>query len=308
MALFQKKEKKIYFPDRKPVKESEITISQQYTIDDCFGNAEKIMAIEIPRAVAERMKAEGKKKSPAVDVCPLDGLLCYRENDESRVYELLTETRQQIAAEKKVRTGPEPEPSMVERRTELDNLVGGANARAAGVPEQKSYLERMGLAEQPPTEEEKQLAEKAAVEELGELPPPLEEKKPKKRKSLGRTNQIMTRLTDAELKTFQSRVKKSGLAQGEYLRSIALTGQVVINERSEIDVAILDELAKIRAELGRQGGLLKMVIKPNEGQRELAPEEWAALIGAVREMEKARDLVSRLEVKVTNGNYQAPKQ
>ena len=196
-----------------------------------------------------------------------------------------------------------------ERKPELENRVGGANVRAGiAAVEQKHYLEKMGLTEQPPTEEEKQLAEKAAVEELGELPPPLEEKKPKKRKSQGRTNQIMTRLTDAELKTFQSRVKKSGLAQGEYLRSVALTGQVVINERSEIDVAILDELAKIRAELGRQGGLLKMVIKPNEGQRELAPEEWAALIGAVREMEKARDLVSKLEVKVTNGNYQAPKQ
>lgn len=200
-------------------------------------------------------------------------------------------------------------PSVPERKAELENQMGGANVRAAiAKAEEKNYLEKMGLIEQPPTEEEKQLADKAAVEELGELPPPLEEKKPKKRKSLGRTNQIMTRLTDTELEQFRRRVKQSGLSQGDYLRSAALKGKIVVNERSDFDIAILDELAQIRAELGRQGGLLKMVIKPNEGQRELAPEEWAALIGAVREMEKAKSLVSRLEVKVTNGNYQAPKQ
>lgn len=225
-----------------------------------------------------------------------DGMLWYffDEELEDKVLDIVDLIRQ-----------PMPEP---QKKEELNNQIAGANVRAGIAVAQQNYLERMGLAEQPPTEEEKQLADKAAVEELGELPPPLEEKKPKKRKSLGRTNQIMTRLTDAELKTFQSRVKKSGLAQGEYLRSVALTGQVVINERSEIDIAILDELAKIRAELGRQGGLLKMVIKPNEGQRELAPEEWAELIGTVREMEKARDLVSKLEVKVANGNHQTSVQ
>lgn len=190
-------------------------------------------------------------------------------------------------------------------------------------PKQPSYLEKMGLAGQPassaPTERENRWAEEKLTEELKEIEAEIEEadallasdqepaaeptgKQRRKRKSKGRTNQIMTRLTDAELTQFQRRVKKSGLAQGEYLRSVALTGKVVIEERSMADVALLDELALIRAELGRQGGLLKMIIKPNEGQRELAPAEWAELIEAVRDMEKMKKRLSDLEVKVTHGN------
>ena len=145
------------------------------------------------------------------------------------------------------------------------------------------------------------MAEHGALEPEPEAPG----KQRKKRKSLGRTNQIKTRLTDAEMVRFQRRLKKSGLAQGDFLRSAALTGQIVIEDHSVADVAMLDELAMIRAELGRQGGLLKMIIKPNEGQRELAPEEWAELIGAVRDMEKIKKRLSDLEVKVQHGNREA---
>lgn len=145
------------------------------------------------------------------------------------------------------------------------------------------------------------MAEHGVLEPEPEAPA----KQRKKRKSLGRTNQIKTRLTDAEMVQFQRRLKKSGLAQGDFLRSAALTGQIVIEDHSVADVAMLDELAMIRAELGRQGGLLKMIIKPNEGQRELAPEEWAELIGAVRDMEKIKKRLSDLEVKVQHGNREA---
>ena len=68
---------------------------------------------------------------------------------------------------------------------------------------------------------------------------------------------------------------------------------------------MLDELAMIRAELGRQGGLLKMIIKPNEGQRELVPEEWTELIGTVRNLEKMKKRLSDLEARVQNGNREA---
>jgi hypothetical protein len=234
---------------------------------------------------------------------------------------------------------PPPEPP---KQSSVDALIGNATGRSTGRPEipdnpltrataaavrgeltPPSYLEKMGLAGQPaasaPTEREKRWAEEKLTEELKEIEAEIEEadallassqepaaeaagKQRRKRKSKGRTNQIMTRLTDAELTQFHRRVKKSGLAQGEYLRSVALTGKVVIEERSMADVALLDELAIIRAELGRQGGLLKMVIKPNEGQRELAPAEWAALIQAVRDMENMKKRLSDLEVKVTHGN------
>ena len=127
-------------------------------------------------------------------------------------------------------------------------------------------------------------------------------RKKRKRKGAGRTNQVMTRLTDSELVTLQRRISKSGLAQGEYLRNAALYSQIVIAEHSVADVALLDELALIRAELGRQGGLLKMIIKPNEGRRELAPEEWSKLIEWIRNVEKTKKRLTDLEAKVLRGH------
>lgn len=170
---------------------------------------------------------------------------------------------------------------------------------------QKNYLEKMGLAEpepeeQAPTEEENQWAEQVMLQELQELQKPEEpkEEKPKKqRKTLGRTNQIKTRLTDSELEKFQRRVKKSKLTQGDYIRTAVLNNKIIVNERSELDVAILDELAAIRAELGRQGGMLKMIIKPNEGQREIAPAEWEELIAAIHYIEETKKRFQELEVK-----------
>jgi len=117
----------------------------------------------------------------------------------------------------------------------------------------------------------------------------------KPRRGLGRNNQIMTRFSDAELARFRRRVQHSGLNQSEFLRRAALNGKIEIEERDPARVAILDELEFIRAELGRQGGMLKMVIKPNEGQRMLAPEEWAELIQAIRYLENTKTLLKHME-------------
>lgn len=205
----------------------------------------------------------------------------------------------------------------VKRNVEInkENLTEKVN-KAYQDKDGGNYLDRMGLAgkgqpatrRQPPSDKEKEWVEQKVVEELREPPAPLEEKQRKKRKGLGRTNQIKTRLTDGELRQFQSRVKKSGLPQGEFLRSAALTGQIVIQENNPADIALLDELALIRAELGRQGGMLKMIIKPNEGQRELAPDEWAALIQAVRDMERMKNRLSDMGVKLTNGTHKTPNK
>lgn len=188
----------------------------------------------------------------------------------------------------------------------LNSLIGGAQKKSQ---DKKAETPIQPPVPEAPTEIEKRWATDKAIEELQEIeavsPAPAAGKQRKRRKSLGRTNQIKTRLTDGEMVQFQRRLKKSGLSQGDFLRSAALTGEIRIEERSMADVALLDELAMIRAELGRQGGLLKMVIKPNEGQRELAPEEWAELIGAVRDMEKIKKRLSDLEVKVQHGNREA---
>lgn len=170
-----------------------------------------------------------------------------------------------------------------------------------------------------PTEEENDRAEKWLAEELKKLDAEAEEldsfiasalkaspnettrRKTKKKKSKGRKNQIMTRLTDNELIKFQRRVEKAGLAQGEFIRRAVLTSKIIIEERSMVDVGVLDDLARMQAELGRQGGLLKMIIKPNLGQRELTPDEWADLMTAIRDMDGMKKRFADLEEKVKNG-------
>lgn len=204
---------------------------------------------------------------------------------------------------------------MEERKIGIDSIIRNYQKAAAGQtpnsapkPAAMPPLD-MGDMLTEPTDLEKGWAEEKMAEELQEIQVKNDEvaagKKRKKRKGLGRTNQIKTRLTDAEMVQFQRRLKKSGLAQGDFLRRAALTGQIVIEDHSVADVAMLDELAMIRAELGRQGGLLKMVIKPNEGQRKLTPAEWDELIAAVRDLEKMKKRLADLEVKVQHGNREA---
>ena len=126
---------------------------------------------------------------------------------------------------------------------------------------------------------------------------------PPKRKSIRRTHQIHTRLSDKELAQFTHRVDKSGLPQGEYIRRAILFGEIVISEHSDSEIAILDELATISAELGRQGGMLKMLIRPNEGQRALSPEDWRVFITAIKDLESAKDMVADIKHMVINGDY-----
>ena len=111
-------------------------------------------------------------------------------------------------------------------------------------------------------------------------------------------------MTDSELARFKRRVKQSGMSQGDYLRSAALNGEIRIEERSVSDLALLDEVALIRAELGRQGGLLKMIIRPNDCQRLLAPAEWDDLVKTIRSFENIKKRIAEVEVKIQHGNSQ----
>ena len=109
----------------------------------------------------------------------------------------------------------------------------------------------------------------------------------------------LLRLTDEELARLQRRIKKAGIPQGEYLRNMALTGSIVVREEPPLNVELLDELALIRAELGRLGGLLKMIVRPNEGRRELSPKEWNELIAAIRWLEKVKKRMEEAERKLS---------
>lgn len=123
--------------------------------------------------------------------------------------------------------------------------------------------------------------------------------------SRARKNLIKTRLSDSEYRAFTVRVKRSKLSASEFLRRAALTGRIVIPLHTELDVAMLDELALLKADVGRIGGLLKMTIRPNEGQRTLHPAEWEELLHAARQVEHMAKRLAALEVKITDGYRQA---
>lgn len=123
--------------------------------------------------------------------------------------------------------------------------------------------------------------------------------------SRARKNLIKTRLSDSEYRAFTARVKRSKLSASEFLRRAALTGRIVIPLHTELDVAMLDELALLKADVGRVGGLLKMTIRPNEGQRTLHPAEWEELLHAARQVERMAKRLAALEVKITDGYRQA---
>ena len=123
--------------------------------------------------------------------------------------------------------------------------------------------------------------------------------------SRARKNLIKTRLSDSEYRAFTARVKRSKLSASEFLRRAALTGRIVIPLHTELDVAMLDELALLKADVGRIGGLLKMTIRPNEGQRTLHPAEWAELLHAARQVERMAKRLAALEAKIADGYRQA---
>ena len=123
--------------------------------------------------------------------------------------------------------------------------------------------------------------------------------------SRARKNLIKTRLSDSEYRAFTARVKRSKLSASEFLRRAAMTGRIVIPLHTELDVAMLDELALLKADVGRIGGLLKMTIRPNEGQRTLHPAEWEELLHAARQVERMAKRLAALEVKITDGYRQA---
>lgn len=123
--------------------------------------------------------------------------------------------------------------------------------------------------------------------------------------SRARKNLIKTRLSDSECRAFTARVKRNKLSASEFLRRAALTGRIVIPLHTELDVALLDELALLKADVGRIGGLLKMTIRPNEGQRTLHPAEWGELLHAARQVERMAKRLAALEVKIADGYRQA---
>lgn len=202
---------------------------------------------------------------------------------------------------------PETSLSQAAAHSEASGLDALINQAAAAPPSPEFSDEEQHQADTQLAQEIRELEQDIRdTEDALNMPPPGQEapsdavppKKKRERRGRTRNNEFHVWFSDAELARFRRRVQRSGLNHSEFIRRAALNGKIVVEERDPVNIAILDDLELIRAELGRQGGMLKMVIKPNEGQRELAPEEWAELIQAVRYLENTKKRLGQLEEKL----------
>ena len=114
--------------------------------------------------------------------------------------------------------------------------------------------------------------------------------------------------SEAEQRKLERRVEQSCLSKGVFIRKAALENPIVIDpEKEKLLSAVTQmtaELKYIHAELGRQGGLLKMAIKPNEGQRQTNPEEWNLLVQTNHDLVRTQRMVLKT-MEAVNGYFKA---
>ena len=122
-----------------------------------------------------------------------------------------------------------------------------------------------------------------------------------------RGNGVLVRFTDSELVQLRKRVRQSGKNQSAFIREAALTGKIVKEEANPQQSPDSAEIHALWAEMGRVGGMLKMIIKPNEGLRELYPQEFLEVVKAIRYLERSSKRLKTLEAKL-NGDHQASNQ
>ena len=152
----------------------------------------------------------------------------------------------------------------------------------------------------------------AMAKARGEEPKTPEEEEEEEPKQKGpnrrRNREIHVRFTEEEYQKFLTRCEAAGMSGAVCLRYLAVNGRISVDPRQkDMDeklLAIHTALHELKAEIGRIGGMLKMVIKPNEGQRELKPEEWADLIQAIRDVGSMKKQVGKAMERI-NGNFKA---
>lgn len=137
-----------------------------------------------------------------------------------------------------------------------------------------------------------------------EQPPAKPAKKPKPAPNRKRPFDVHVWFSEAEQRKLERRVEQSGLSKGVFIRKAALENPIVIDPEKEKLLAAVTkmtaELKYIHAELGRQGGLLKMAIEPNEGQRQANPEEWNLLVQTNHDLVRTQKMVLKT-MEVVNG-------
>ena len=139
--------------------------------------------------------------------------------------------------------------------------------------------------------------------------PIYQEAKPKKAApNRTRNISISFRLTPPEHDLFSRKAQEAGLSKTDYLLQAVTDAQITPRpQKGEAMPQLLEmneELKSLRAELGRQGGLLKMVVQPNKGQRPLHPEEWDILIQTIQDFANNKKRVEKTMEKI-NGYFKA---
>ena len=120
-----------------------------------------------------------------------------------------------------------------------------------------------------------------------------------------RNCQFLVRFSTSEYARFLRRVEDTGLSKNEFALRALLDSEIILDVGKQAAIMQLcQELKDTKAELGRQGGMLKMVIQPNKGQRELHPEEWDSLIQFYNSIEKSKKSVEKTLVNI-NGYFEA---
>lgn len=141
-----------------------------------------------------------------------------------------------------------------------------------------------------------------------EQPPAKPKKKPKPAPNRKRPFDAHVWFSEAEQRKLERRVEQSGLSKGVFIRKAALENPIVIDPDKEKLLSAVTkmtaELKYIHAELGRQGGLLKMAIKPNEGQRQASPEEWNLLVQTNHDLVRTQKMVLKT-MEAVNGYLKA---
>ncbi|MDR1083331.1 MAG: hypothetical protein LBP22_00355 [Deltaproteobacteria bacterium] len=94
-------------------------------------------------------------------------------------------------------------------------------------------------------------------------------------------------VTPEEFAEIQEYAKDSGLSLSAYAKEMCLRGEV----KSKLDKALILELSKISADLGRIGGLLKLGLSEGKLERKRGNELYYEIQELKREMAvKIRDL------------------
>ena len=110
-----------------------------------------------------------------------------------------------------------------------------------------------------------------------------------KRPNRRRPIDIHVRFSDSEAITLKKRVARSGMNLSEYIRLVALTGEPPERIPSETTVALREfttALDDLIAELGRQGGLLKLNMTENTEQQQRDPNGWGNVEKLIRFLER----------------------